>query len=222
MAGSAAAPSVVARPARIPVWGVVSSLAAPLLLIGGWTAAAALQRDGFDPISETISALAARDADRRWVMSIALLGVGLAHLVTAFALRPASRPGRAVLALGGVATLGVAAAPLPAGGGGSATHTAFAAVAFIGLAVWPAFFVPGAREGPFRAKVAIVVSAALLAAVAWFFVELFRDGTLIGLAERVAAGGQALWPAVAVLFSRSRRESASLPLPGPPGVNRSP
>lgn len=204
MPGSVGTPSAVASPYRVPVWGVVSSVAAPVLLIGGWTLAAGLQRDGFDPITETISALAARDADRRWVMSLALLGVGLAHVVTALALRPASRPGRGVLALGGVATVGVAAAPLPAGGGSSATHTAFAAAAFLSLALWPAFFVPGAREGPFRARVAIVVAAALLAGVAWFFLELSGDGALTGLAERVAAGGQTLWPAVAVLISRAR------------------
>ena len=42
----------------VPWWGVISAAAAPVLLIGGWTVAAGLQ-PRFDPVSDTISALAA-------------------------------------------------------------------------------------------------------------------------------------------------------------------
>ena len=49
--------------------GCVSSAAAPVLLIGGWTVAAGRQRGGFDPVVETISALAAHGADDRWLMT---------------------------------------------------------------------------------------------------------------------------------------------------------
>jgi hypothetical protein len=41
-----------------PWWGVLSSAAAPTLLIGGWTLAAAQQDTGFDSLTQTISALA--------------------------------------------------------------------------------------------------------------------------------------------------------------------
>lgn len=123
---------------RVPWWGVASSAAAPVLLIGGWTLAAARQRGGFDPAVETISALAALDADDRWLMTAALAGVGCCHLVTAAALRPAAPVGRALLAAGGVGTVLVAVSPLPVGDGGSAPHTAAAALAFGALAAWPA------------------------------------------------------------------------------------
>lgn len=46
---------------RVPWWGLVSSIAAPLLLIGGWTVAAAVQPTHFDAFMRTISELAARD-----------------------------------------------------------------------------------------------------------------------------------------------------------------
>ena len=46
-------------------------------------------------------------------MTAGLVVTGLAHLVTAWALVPARRAGRALLAAGGVATLAVAAVPLP-------------------------------------------------------------------------------------------------------------
>ena len=36
----------------VPRWGVLSSVAAPVLLIGGWTLAARLQPGGFDSVTE--------------------------------------------------------------------------------------------------------------------------------------------------------------------------
>ena len=188
---------------RVPWWGVVSAAAAPGLLVGGWTLAAARQVPAFDPAVETISALAAVDATDRWIMTAALAGVGACHLVTALALRPAARPGRAVLALGGAATVAVAALPLPAEGG-STPHGVAAAVAFLALAAWP---LAGAR----RAAPALVLSrpvsvgaaAVLLGLVGWFALEL-TGGTRVGTAERVAAAAQAAWPLAVVLGLRAR------------------
>jgi hypothetical protein len=83
---------------RTPWWGLVSSAAAPVLLIGGWTVAAGRQSGGFDPVVETISALAAHGADDRWLMTTALAGLGACHLTTALALRrPVSVAAGAVL-----------------------------------------------------------------------------------------------------------------------------
>ncbi len=124
-------------PPRFPV-AVWSSAAAPVLLIGGWTLAAGRQPGGFDSTVGTISALAAENATDRWLMTAALIGVGLCHVVTAFGLSPAALPGRIVLALGGVATALVAAFPLPAAGDAPA-HAITATLAFLTLAVWPAF-----------------------------------------------------------------------------------
>ena len=73
---------------RVPWRALVSSLAAPVLLIGGWTVAAAAQPARFDAVVRTISELAARDTPHRWLMTSALVGVGLSHVVTALALRP--------------------------------------------------------------------------------------------------------------------------------------
>ncbi|MDP9406548.1 MAG: DUF998 domain-containing protein, partial [Actinomycetota bacterium] len=81
-------------PAQVPWWGVVSAAAAPVLLVGGWTVAAARQVPAVDPTVVTISALAARGATDRWLMTAALAGVGACHAVTALALRPAALAGR--------------------------------------------------------------------------------------------------------------------------------
>src|SRR5947209_5157235 len=120
----------------VPWWAVLSSALAPVLLIGGWTLAAARQGPGFSSVRDTISALAGRAATDRWLMTVALVGVGVCHLATAAGLRPAAPAGRVILAIGGVATLVVAAFPVPAAGI-SRPHTAAAWLAFTALAVWP-------------------------------------------------------------------------------------
>jgi hypothetical membrane protein len=193
---------------RVPWWGVVSSLAAPVLLIGGWTMAAALQPVPFDAVVRTISDLAALNTPHRWVMTTALVGVGLSHIATAWALAPAANAGRLVLGVGGLTTLGVAAFPLPARGGSSSAHTAAATVAFISLAVWPTFAWVRRRRpeqivaAVLEPRVSAAATCALLLAVGWFFTELLAGGDKVGLAERVAAGTQALWPLVMVLSLR--------------------
>ncbi len=191
---------------RVPWWGLVSSAAAPVLLIGGWSVAANRQPETFDSVSDTISALAAYGAGDRWVMTAALAGVGLCHVTTALALRPLARPGRALLGTGGVATLLVAAFPLPDDDGGSVPHTVAAGVAFLALSAWPAVaWHRGARwPTPARPGVALGAATVLMGLLGWFAAELAADDGRVGVAERVTAGAQALWPLVAVAASRRR------------------
>ncbi|WDZ82292.1 DUF998 domain-containing protein [Micromonospora cathayae] len=198
----------------VPGWALLSSAAAPVLLIGGWTLGAYRQPGGFDQVAGTISALAARDATDRWIMTVALLGLGVCHCVTAAGLRPLRTAGRLTLALGGVATVAVAAFPLPTERGGSAAHGLAAAVAFGALALWPALAVPrpgavtppGPTTTPPRLRWAWAGTALLLALlVGWFVVELVTGGTRIGLSERVAAGAEALVPLLVVLVLRADR-----------------
>lgn len=122
----------------VPGWGVLTSTAAPVLLIGGWTLAAKLQPGGFDQVSDTISDLAAHGTPHRWVMTAALVGVGAAHVGTALALRPATPAARWLIATGGVATALVAANPLPGDGGPAPAHAIVAGVSFVALGAWPA------------------------------------------------------------------------------------
>jgi hypothetical membrane protein len=188
----------------VPWWGLVSSVGAPVFLIGGWTVAATRQPAGFDSTVNSISSLAALGATDRWLMTSALVATGVCHLATAAALRPVSWPGRALIALGGVGTLLVAAAPLPVEGG-SRPHTLVAATAFLALAAWPALAGPALPRA-----VRVGAATVLLGLVAWFGAELSGDTDRVGLAERVAAGAQTIWPFVVV--SALRR----VPLGGKP------
>jgi hypothetical membrane protein len=194
-----------------PWWAVLSSAAAPAALIGGWTLAAQRQPEGYDSTVATISSLAAQDATDPWLMTAALLGVGVCHGVTALGLPRAARAGRIVLGLGGVATVLVAAFPLPAAGDAPA-HAVAAGVAFVALAAWPAlaWHRGGRVPAALRPVVSVGAAVALLGLVAWFGVTL-GTGDRVGLTERLAAGAQACWPLVAVLSSRShsRRGAAT-------------
>jgi hypothetical membrane protein len=185
-----------------PWWALLSSATAPVALIGGWTLAAQRQPDGYDSTVATISSLAAQDAADRWVMTVALLVVGVCHTVTALGLSRAACRGRVVLCLGGVATMLVALFPLPAMGDAPA-HAAAAGVAFVALAVWPALAWRRGGGGPvaLRPVVSLAAALVLLGLVAWF-AGMLGTGGRVGLAERVAAGAQAYWPLIAALSSR--------------------
>jgi hypothetical protein len=104
------------------------------------------------------------------------------------------------LATGGVATVLVAAFPQPAHGN-SVAHTVSATIAFVALGVWP--LIAARRRATTRVlspRTAALASGALLGLVVWFAAEL--HGGQRGLAERAAAGAQALWPLAVVVAAR--------------------
>ena len=183
----------------VPWWGVLSSVAAPVLLVGGWTVAAGLQ-PRFDPVADTVSALAAQGATDRWVMTLTFVVVGICYIVTALALRPARAAGRLILIAGVLAGMLVAASPERAGDTYPVPHIIAAVAGLAGLVTWPA----GAwRRGPavpwgLRPAVSAGAAAVLLALLAWFAAELITGGALTGLAERVFGAAQALWPLTVV------------------------
>lgn len=181
---------------RTPPWTLVSAAVAPIALIGGWTIAADRQRDGYNAISQTISALAAHGAHDRAVMTTGLAALGGCYLITAAGLRPARRAGRIALALGGAATLAVAAFPQPRGGS-SGAHTTSAAIAFFALTAWPALAARRGAGSALAPRTSYAASSILLGLLVWFGAAL--DGDHVGLAERFLAGAQSLWPLAVVL-----------------------
>lgn len=192
---------------RVPWWGVIPAAAAPVLLIGGWTVAARLQPGSFNAVADTISALAARGATDRQVMTLALAGTGTCYVLTGLALRPAAWPGRLILMAGGAATVLVAANPQPGEGGSSPVHTFWAAVGFITLAVWPLAAARRESQAPavLRAAGSACAAGVLTGLLVWFGAELITAGHQVGLAERVLAGAQAAWPFILVLACRRRQ-----------------
>lgn len=194
---------------NVPWWGVVSSAMAPVLLVGGWTEAARLQPPSFDPVVDTVSALAAVGTPDRWVMTLTFMLVAVCYMVTAAALRLAGTAGRLILVAGAVA--GVMVALNPVHGGGSVPHAVWASIGCVTLALWSA----GAwRRGPsvpwgLRPTVCAGAVVVLLALTAWFGAELVTGAGQTGLAERVAGLAQALWPLAVVMSCRLPARSTS-------------
>jgi Protein of unknown function (DUF998) len=183
----------------VPWWGVASSAAAPVLMISGWTVAAGLQRS-FDPVADTVSALAAPGAADRWVMTLTFVVVGACYLLTGLALRPARMPGRLMLMAAAVTGVFVAANPEQPGNSLPLPHMIWGAAGCIILVAWPA---AAWRRGPgvpwgLRPAVSACIVAVLVTLLAWFITELITGGGQVGLAERTFGTVQALWPLTVV------------------------
>jgi hypothetical protein len=194
---------------RVPAWALVPSAAAPLLLLVGPIVAGSLQPSSFDPVRDSISALAARNATHRGVMTTVLATVGLAHVATAFGLVGAGLLARILLGLVGVSTALVAVFPLPSGGQRAPAHATFAVVAFLILAWW-ALTLLSSRWGPAplvrpfvaRKPTAIAATAVLVGLLGWFGVEQLLGGPHVGLSERIAGVAESTWPLVVVCAAR--------------------
>lgn len=184
----------------IPWWAVAAATAAPVLLIGGFLVATAVQPASYNPVRDTISDLAGQGAKDPWLMTSALVGLGFCYLFAALGLRPAAGAGRALLAGGGVATLSIAVFRQPRHGYSLAHELAVVATALLCCA-WPALawrrLHPAALLRPFPSLAAAGVSLAL---AAWYALE--RGGALLGLAERCAAAAPPLWLSAVGVASR--------------------
>jgi hypothetical membrane protein len=161
----------------------------------------------FDPVSETVSELAAVGANDRWVMTGTFLVVGLCYVLTALSLRPARIPGRLILAAGAIAGMMVAANPEHPGPGsfGSVPHFVWASIGFAGLTLWPA---GSWRRGPsvpwaLRPAAGIAAIVVLFFLLTWFGTELATAAGQAGLAERVMGAAQTAWPLAVVLSCRA-------------------
>jgi hypothetical membrane protein len=189
----------------VPWWGVVSSVAAPVLLVTGWTAAASLQPD-YNQVRDTVSALAAPYAIDPWVMTWTFIVVGVCYLVTGFALRPAGLPGRVILIAGAAGGMLVAVNPVSASVPYPLPHIIWASIGFAGLTTWPAGAWRRDPGAPWTLKPAVAVAAVaiLFGLVFWFGADLILAVAQVGLAERAAGVGDALWPLAVVLSCVAR------------------
>ncbi len=73
-------------------------------------------------------------------------------------------------------------------------------LAFVLLTVWAPCAGVASTDAPWGLRRRIAVGAGVVLGVLtlWFFVVAFAGGSHVGLAERCAAGAQALWPAIVV------------------------
>jgi hypothetical protein len=113
---------------------------------------------------------------------------------------------RALLAVAGLAGIGIAASPEPANGA-TPRHLAWTVLGAVTIAVWPAFAAQRAAPRPLILSVygSAAVTAVFVALLGWLLAET-RDGSLLGLAERLTSSIQTCWPfIIAAALRRTRR-----------------
>ena len=187
----------------VPGWAVGAALLAPVVLVGGWLVAGALQPASYSPMRQTMSVLAGHSGTDRWVMTAALLLVGSCQIATGAGLTGVGMPARILLILTGLSTLGIAATPEPATGPTS-RHLAFAVSCVVTTAVWPVFV---ARRAPARSWILGVYGCATVTVVfaglsCWLLIAARDGGGDLGLVERLTSAVQSLFPFVVALALR--------------------
>lgn len=153
----------------------------------------------FDPVAQTISELAAGDAPTALFMNLMFVLAGLCHMTTAWFAKGIATAGRVALGLAGLASIAVAAFPLPTVATTSTEHRIAAASSFILLAVWP--LLGWTKNHPVRLirPVPMISSALVLGALClWFFFVWSDLGGTTGLVERIAVAAEAVFPAIVI------------------------
>jgi hypothetical protein len=170
-----------------------------------------LQPASYSPVRTTISTMAGQAGTDRWVMTGGIFLVGGCYLVTAAGLTGVRASARALLAVAGLAGIGIAASPNPASGA-TPRHLAWTVLGAVTIAVWPAFAARRASPRPLILSVygSAAVTAVFVALLGWLLAET-RDGSVLGLAERLTSSIQTCWPfIIAVALRRTRRPQAGL------------
>jgi hypothetical membrane protein len=186
----------------VPGWAMASAALSPVVMLGGWLAAEALQPPSYSPVRSTISGLAGLGGTDRWIMTSALILVGACYFVTAAGLPGVRGSARIVLMVAGLSSIGIAVSPEPVRGS-TPQHLAWTSLGAVAITVWPAFTARRAPSQPLilRFRAAAAVTAVFLALLAWLVFET-RGGTALGLAERLVSAVEVTWPLIVALALR--------------------
>jgi hypothetical protein len=187
----------------VPGWAVGTALLAPVVLVGGWLIAGALQPTSYSPMRQTMSVLAGHSGTDRWVMTAALLLVGSCQIATGAGLTAVRTPARILLIATGLSTLGIAATPEPATGP-TWRHLAFAVTCVVTTAVWPVLV---ARRAPARSWILSVCGCATVTVIfavlsSWLVIAARDGGGDLGMVERLTSAVQGVFPLVVALAVR--------------------
>ncbi|MDA8901911.1 DUF998 domain-containing protein [Aquiluna sp.] len=184
----------------IGIWAVVAATLGPFQNVLGWSISGALW-PGYDPISKTISDLAAAESPVQWIQSSFFIFGSVLTLVGAWHAKALALPGRVALAVAGLAGFGYTFFPTSSDPLISDLHVIFATIAFALFSAWPLL---GMRfdkryHWSIRAPGAIPASLVMGATTLWFLLTWLEPGQpIVGLSERVIAVMQVLWLTAAI------------------------
>lgn len=169
----------------------LGGIVGPLGFIGAWAIGAATTSASYSVIDDPISRLAAVGADTRGLMTAGFVTFGVSLPVFASALRSAV-PGRAWIAAAatGLATLGVAAAPLDRSDAIDRLHGVFAGIGYLTLAATPLLAASPLLALGHRRLALSGLAAGLTSAVA---LALTTTSLPTGLCQRIGLTVSDLW-----------------------------
>ena len=180
-------------------WTVTTALLAPVVLVGGWLVAGALQPESYSPMRQTMSVLAGQSGTDRWVMTAALVLVGGCQIATGTGLTGVGLPARILLIVTGVSTLGIAASPEPATGP-TPVHLAFAVSCAATTAVWPVLVARRAtRSWILSVRGCGTVTLLYAGLSGWLLIAAQGGSGDLGFLERLTSGLQGLFPLLVAL-----------------------
>jgi hypothetical membrane protein len=178
----------------------VAAIIGPIQSVSGWLIAGSLWA-GYDPISKTISDLAAPESPVNGIMSSFFVLGGVLTLIASMYARTLAMPGRVALFLSALCTFGLTIFPTPLVGY-SIMHRIFAISSFVLSAGWPLFAMRKRKDAPWIIRpLASITATALQAALALWFLSTWTDpnATDVGLWERVVAVSQSLYISIVVI-----------------------
>lgn len=217
--------SKVKHPEPISKAAFLAAFVGPVQNVAGWAIAGALW-PGYDPMTKTISDLAADDSPVQLIQSSFFLFGTLLTFVVAFSARAIALPGRIALVLAGIASIGLTVFTTPSQDGFSIPHRIFASIAFVLFAAWPLL---GMRRQPeyhwtLRPVGALAATAVMGLTTVWFLLTWLDPGRqFVGLSERIIVFLQVAWMSVVIIgeyrhqkrgqHSVVRPTNSGLPLP---------
>jgi hypothetical membrane protein len=179
----------------IGLWALIAATLGPFQNVLGWSISGALVQ-GYDPISKTISDLAADDSPVKWIQSSFFLAGSVLTLIAAFSAKSLALPGRVALFLAGISGFGYTYFPTALVAPSPNWHVIFATIAFVLFSAWPLLSMRFDKRYHWSLRPLAAISATLVmgATTLWFLLTWLEPGQpIVGLSERVIAVMQVLW-----------------------------
>ncbi len=178
----------------------IAAIIGPIQSVLGWVIAGALWAE-YNPVTQTISDLAAPESPVNWIMSGFFIFGGVLTLIVSVSARTLALPGRIALFLSAIATFGLTIFPTPLVGY-SVMHRIFAIASFGLSAFWPILAMRFRKDAPWIIRpTASIIGTVLQLALAVWFLSSWTDPetTNVGVWERVVTVSQALYGSIVVI-----------------------
>jgi hypothetical membrane protein len=179
----------------------IAAIIGPIQSAAGWLIAGALW-PSYNPVSQTISDLAAPESPVHTVMSSFFVLGGTLTLIAGLFGRTLAMPGRVVLFITALCTYGLTIFPTPLIGY-SIWHRVFAIGSFFLSAAWPVFAMRRGAGVPMVLRPACSVIATVLQlvlAVGFLAVWTSPEFVNVGVWERVVALSQSAYMSFVILY----------------------